>query len=298
MDDQRSNQKEFTPPDGKLVLRVFSYARELTATIEPGTPVLIGSGPSCHIRIEALPPLHSMVTYDGKNAPRLCPVTSVPLVLVNGKLKDGQTGEQITFSDQDTLHIGLRVIVRLMRMEAVAAEPVPLPEPLAQEPTLLNSKESSPDRERENLMHKPLNELTAAELIELLEQEEQQVAEFESNQKSGLQKLLQAVKQVGEGPDREPAPATIPLTSLEAPSSNNQPVIEQEIHYLVEELSELVEDLCKQIQLFAEAESDDGAETTFKKLLREQHDILEKLDTIAELIGDKSDPSPVLRKIA
>ena len=59
-------------------------------------------------------------------------------------------------------------------------------------------------------MNKDLNDLSAAELIELIEQEEHQVAEFETQQQSGLQKLLLAVKQVSQPEAQDAGPVTIP----------------------------------------------------------------------------------------
>ncbi|QDU78558.1 hypothetical protein Pla110_02620 [Polystyrenella longa] len=335
MDDLTSNQQAPYSPGTHLHLRVFSYARELSASLKPGSPVKIGSDPSCEIQIAELPLLHCTISWDGENRPRLTPTVAIPLVLVNGQLNDGKTGEPIDFSDKDTLHIGLRTIVRAISSSAAMAEPattsqpatismatnaaptsaVPMPAapvvasteaPVAsicsnpENSTSPNPGRPTPVRERENLMQKPLNELTAAELIELLEQEEQQVEEFDTQHKSGLQNLLKAVKKVSEEEARKISPATIPLHQVEPVAATKSPAIEQELHYLVEELSELVEDLCDQVQSFAksEAPSPKGAETTFKKLLREQHDILEKLDTIGELIGGDSGPAPIIRKIA
>ncbi|MEZ6045915.1 MAG: hypothetical protein R3C11_10135 [Planctomycetaceae bacterium] len=305
MDDVRPNQEKSTLTEPSYVLRVFSYARELTATVKPNQPVYIGSGPDCHIRIEALPTLHSTVTYDGQQAPLMQLHSPIPPVLLNGKLREGYQDEPISLRLNETIHIGLRVIVRLAsaRSESLPQEkPLPKPsvQPVMETSTSTNSEPSSPVQERENLMNKPLNELTAAELVELIEQEEKRVADFEAQQKSGLSSLLKAIKKVSDEEERNSAPATIPLTHLEQAPANNNPPIERELHFLVEELSELVEDLCEQVQTFAisEASSPAGAETTFKKMLREQHDILEKLDTIAELIGNEPSPPPVIRKAA
>jgi len=128
---------------------------------------LIGAGPRCDLRLggEDMPLLHSIVYQDGET---ICidPVTNAPAVLVNGRpgITELQSG--------DTIEIGsFRMVLHGGNLVSQPADPMP-------------EVEETRD----------LADIFAAELIELIEQEEALIAEHESGRRAGAEALFDAAQ--------------------------------------------------------------------------------------------------------
>lgn len=157
------------------------------------------------------------------------------------------------------------------------------------------------------MLDKPIKELSAAELVDLIEQEQKMVDDYEQHRQEGAATLLKVAHSIAQqsrtsAPDRSTekldAPITIPLPTLQTPKqSTADSEVEQELHVLVEELSELVGELCQQVSQFSSQDHTDEPANTiaFRNLVNEQHAILEQLETISELLNA---PSHNNRKIA
>ena len=142
-------------------------------TASPLRPILrdrflIGAGPRCDLRLggDEMPVLHSIVHLDGST---ICidPVAAAPPLLVNGQsgMTELQSGDEIAIG-------GFRMI---LHAADIAAEAMPNAAPGVQEPV-------------------DLAELSAAELVDLIEQEEALVDEYEAGRRAGAEALLDAVE--------------------------------------------------------------------------------------------------------
>lgn len=129
---------------------------------------LIGSGPRCDLRLggDEMPLLHSIVHLDGDT---ICidPVANSPQMLVNGQ--PGMT--ELKSSDEITIG-GFRMI---LHGADLAFQTVADPETVVDTPV-------------------DLAELSAAELVDLIEQDEALIEEYEAGLEAGANALLDAVQ--------------------------------------------------------------------------------------------------------
>lgn len=156
---------------------------------------LIGAGSTCDLRLggEGVPALHSIITVNGRDI-QLEAIAAEPALLVNGRKI-----QQTSLSDGDLIVIGdVELVARLEAGHTPAAAQATAADALLTVET-----------------ERPLAELSAAELVERIEQEELQIEATERRRHEGRIALLEAVaakagKSTTTGPQsgaRAPVPA-------------------------------------------------------------------------------------------
>ena len=131
---------------------------------------LIGAGSTCDLRLggERMPALHSIITVHPHEI-HLEAIAAQPPLAVNGRAV-----QQAMIADGDVIGIGeVELLARLV------AGPAPAPAQATLTPRI--------DVDR------PVAELSAAELVELIEQEEREIEDFESRQRAGAEALVDAL---------------------------------------------------------------------------------------------------------
>lgn len=175
---------------------------------------LIGSGKRCDLRLGgAVPPLHSIIYRDGNDV-WLDVIASKPAVKVNGR-----TAQCVRLRDGDLIEIAsfqfhLRSTIHTTR-QAVAAKAAHISE-------LPEEIETS------------LAEMSAAELVERLAQELEDVDEFDDQRETGAEALLAAALELDEEIELQEAhPAAIPMPDRLGAATPDQAAFLGEIEELV-----------------------------------------------------------------
>ncbi len=175
----KNSQTESAPP--------LSFEIARGSTRYPVRPIrtdrfLIGSGRFCDLRLggEGIPVIHSVIRHDGEEAWIDVLVPSPPLV-VNGEIE-----HSATISDGDQIRIGCF-------------------EFYVQKPTIQSDAKQQRQTEdgqdianilKNELVEQPKpQELSAAELVEKLEQEHELVDRYEARREMGARALLQAISE-------------------------------------------------------------------------------------------------------
>lgn len=153
-----------------------------------GDRFLIGAGSHCHLQLggEHVPMLHSLLVIQGHTA-SLEAVVPEPPLLVNGEVC-----RQVELSDEDTVTIGEFEFVfhRLLSNE---------PE------SQVSAQELSVPFEAEQLA-----QLSATELVALLEDEATTIDDYQTRREMGAAALLDAAHRIGEGAH----PAIVPMATF------------------------------------------------------------------------------------
>lgn len=290
MSESNDQQPETEAQELKLVVRCSQRNQEEIEefVLLPEQRILIGSGSLCHLNSSngKLPILHSILTNQSGELV-IQAVVPAPELKVNGLVC-----ERCVLQHHDRLEIGDQVDFQINLPDQA--------DEFDRKKTEQKSDNQRIDREQkdETMTEKPLKDLTAAELVELIEQEQKVVDEYEQQRQEGAASLLKVIHSIAEQQKTQSdstelldAPITIPLPTMRTEShQSGSSDVEQELHYLVEELSELVGELCHQVDQFSQAEQTDepGNTIAFRNLVNEQHAILEQLDTISELLQGSS----------
>jgi hypothetical protein len=157
---------------------------------------LIGGGEGCHLRLGggAMPALHSIVLVEANDI-WLDAIADVPPLFVNGEME-----RSVRLTDGDTIRIAsFEFVVRQSPAAAAREAGVSVAESSQSELTGSIIEAPEPD---------PAN-LSATELVSLLERDEKLLEEFETSRRLGAAALLQAIAQRSERPQiagRIPAP--------------------------------------------------------------------------------------------
>src|SRR5262245_42914389 len=133
---------------------------------------LIGAGSTCDLRLggEGMPALHSLITVSGREI-TLEAIAAAPALTVNGRQI-----QTTLLHDGDIIGVG--EVEFLARFEA------------GQTPNgaqMISAPPVAIDADR------PVAELSAAELVDRIEEEEKQVEDFEARQQTGAHALVQAI---------------------------------------------------------------------------------------------------------
>ncbi|HLJ10252.1 MAG TPA: FHA domain-containing protein [Planctomycetaceae bacterium] len=157
---------------------------------------LIGAGSTCDLRLggDRMPALHSIITVAGREI-ALEAIAAEPVLAVNGR-----PVQNVTLHDGDVIVIGeVELLARLEAGHAPAGVETPAPA-------------AGPSTEAD----RPASELSAPELVDLIEREEAQIEDFQQRQQAGAKALVDAVlarahRRAGERPAdagvRAPVPA-------------------------------------------------------------------------------------------
>lgn len=153
-----------------------------------GDRFLIGAGSHCHLQLggDGVPMLHSLLVIEGQNAV-LEAVVAEPPLLVNG-----EACRLVQLLDEDIVAIGDFEFVfhRLVSSE-----------PAAQ--VAAGKRHSSPEVSGVA----QTSQLSTSELVALIEDESQQISEFNRNRELGAAALLDAARQAGATEH----PASVPM---------------------------------------------------------------------------------------
>lgn len=150
---------------------------------------LIGAGERCDLRLggDEMPAVHSVVHIDGQDV-WLETLADSPDVRVNGR-----PTRSAALEPGDELEIGS---FSLTLHRTTSAEPV-------QTPRTHGTSVSEIPAEEELAHPLDVEELTARQLVDLIDQEEALIEEFEARRQMGAQALMDVVKQRFADPDAE-----------------------------------------------------------------------------------------------
>jgi hypothetical protein len=157
---------------------------------------LIGAGTTCNLRLggDDMPALHSIIVTSGREI-TLEAIAGKPALAVNG-----QFVSSMLLRDGDIIHVGQFEL--LARVEAGRAAVAIAP---AAEGDLVIVAE------------RPVTDLSAAELVDLIEHEEREIDEFEARQQVGMKALVQAIMSRADRPAHKGLPGDDTRTPIPAP---------------------------------------------------------------------------------
>lgn len=244
---------------------------------------LIGAGETCDLRLggENMPALHSIITVAGREI-ALEAIAAEPALIVNGRRV-----EHVDLHDGDLIAVG--EVELLAHFEAsrppAQTEPEPLPAGLEVE--------------------RPVADLSASELIDLIEHEERQIEEFEQRQNVGAKALTEAIMGRARRAASRPADAGV-RAPIPAPhflskrpqilaaqtrqselNSDRDPAFQKEIEELGRQLSSLSQEMKGNSDRAVERETTyaDAADTllnTQEKLVSQLEVLLDQVQTLKE----------------
>lgn len=249
---------------------------------------LIGAGSTCDLRLggEGIPALHSIITVNGREI-QVEAIAAEPALLVNGRRLPHSL-----LHDGDLIVIG--DIELVARLEA------------GHTPAGAQTAQPTGDSER------PLSELSASELVDLIEREEEQIADFEARQQAGRSALAQAVmararRQSGQQADnagvRAPVPAPHFLSKrpqILAAQTRHAQINERDVAFErdLEELAAQLANLSSEIQgSSARATERESQFTSAADLLLEtQHKLASQLETLLDHVQELKSQEPPAQK--
>jgi len=252
-----------------------------------GDRCLIGSGEKCDMRLggPGIPLLHSLLYQDGTDI-WLDVISLSPQLLVNGKPhSEGNVapGDHIAID-------GFEFIIRQTDSPEAAG--------LADPHQIVESGQADvepPD----------VSELSALELVELIEQEEKLIEEFDSRREAGAEALLQTIRSRmdaightvtndpdlvdGEQPQIQDPTPTLSLNSIvdNEPELQSDPSMLHQIEAVLEELDLFSEALQKRSETLVKRESTFADATS--ALLDMQNKMAAQLETLTKRLAELPD---------
>ena len=151
---------------------------------------LIGSGVNCNLRIgeEGFPPLHSII-LNGPEGPEIELVSSHDELIINGK-----SCEHTVLKQDDQIQIGkITLVVHQQELNGVIMDHSHTPEShneTDQEQAHIVPFPAKDSIHEEEMIDQDLSELSAEELVDLIQEEENLITEFEKGIEAGYQALL------------------------------------------------------------------------------------------------------------
>jgi hypothetical protein len=220
---------------------------------------LIGAGERCDLRLggEGMPAVHSVVHLDGREI-WLETLVDSPSVRVNGRVT-----RSAALEPGDDLEIGS---FSLTLHRTTSTEPVPAPR-------IYGASVSEILTEEELSNPLDVEELTALQLVDLIDQEEALIEEFEARRRLGAQALMDAVKQRFANPDAEDEPVA------EEPATPAQ--LLGELQAAIISLNEFAQEFEQRTEKLSQPETQRVA----KSLLDFQQQIVSRLDGVLEKIA-------------
>lgn len=281
-----------------LVLEVINGKTEQKLRPVLNHRFLIGSASTCHLQIgdETFPPLHSIILI-GPDHAEIDTVASSPLLILNGENRDCATLHQ-----GDQIEIGgvqLRVHLQESQKEQMddqqeQAHIVPFPD-----------SENLLEEENEN----SLSDLSAEELVDLIEAEEQMIEEYEANLQTGLSALLheagvseeQVSSHARENASKEEnqkwAEIRVQLAKITGqPVEEHSGTFESELEQIIAHLSSVAEELETRSKEIDEREKEYSEAS--ESLLESQQQLSDQLDYLlakAEEMNLKNEAGQIRR---
>ncbi|HEY3967862.1 MAG TPA: FHA domain-containing protein [Planctomycetaceae bacterium] len=265
-----------------LILEVTRGSTRFRRRPVTSTRFLIGSGTTCDLRLggDDMPALHSIITTSGREI-SLEAIAAAPALAVNGR-----PIQSVLLRDGDLISVGQ--VELLARLEAGHA-------PAVIAPTAAGAQ-SAMDAER------PLADISAAELVDLIEQEEREIEEFEGRQQVGMKSLVQAIMSRADRPAHKPLSNSEMRTPIPAPhflskkpqgvmarARQAQQAADQLIHEDLEKLGEQLSSLSQELKGSSEratrreaqfASATDELLDTQQKLVSQLGVVLDQVQTL------------------
>jgi hypothetical protein len=258
---------------------------------------LIGAGSTCDLRLggNEVPALHSIITVSGREI-GLEAIAAEPALTVNGRIV-----HTASLHDGDVIAVG--DVELLARFEAGHS-------PVGAQMTKGPSAHGEGDR--------PAPERSAAELVDLIDQEQGEIEDFEQRQRDGAQALVSAimgrvrhrdVSRPAEAGIRAPVPAPHFLskrpqilaaqTRQPQNSAERDPVAQQELEALGRQLTTLSQEIKGNSQRAAQREAHYASATDV--LLETQDKLVTQLEVLidrVQTLSAQESPLPKPRAIA
>ncbi len=279
---------------------------------------LIGSGTNCHLQIgeENFPPLHSII-LNGPEGAEIELITSGSELIINGEKTESailtqgdevQIG-QIKFNVHQQESIGeLMAPSQNISQKQVEINPVKtnaedthteeahiVPFPAMDSPEEDQVEENQVE---ENQADKNLSELSAEELVDMIQEEEQLIEEYESGVQAGYSALLheagiseEQININSTEPETNEDEWNLlrlklsqivghPLSNHDASDHQNQAVNENDLNQVVLQLCEFAEELEQRSILISNREKEYSAAT--EELLNSQKILAEQIDYLLQ----------------
>lgn len=250
---------------------------------------LIGSGNTCDLRMggEGMPALHCIITTSGRDI-TLEAIAAEPPLTVNGRVV-----RSTLLHDGDIIGIG--EVELLARLEAGHA-PAGAEQARAASVTAIDAE-------------RPVSELSAAELVDLIEHEEREIEEFEGRQKVGMKALVQAIMSRAERPARKGLAGSQTGTPIPAPhflskrpqgvvtrARHAQQAADQMIREDLEKLGEQITNLSQELKGTTERATRRDAQfaSATDELLDTQQKLVSQLEVVLDQVQTlKASEAPV-----
>jgi len=269
----------------------------------PGPRFLIGADERCDLRLggEGIPSLHSIITING---PEICleALSENPPLFVN----DRQVTSAVLW-DGDLIRIG--AIELRARVTELLPGGAPAQVPVTAEPQGLEDADLD------------LADLSAAELIELIEREEAEVAQFERRQRLGARALLETLEEraaqrsparhqrhapeerirrphfLGTAPARVEAPRAAEKSA--APPTPAADLTQAELLRSIEELGQALHQISQELQRRSEraTEREAGYVAATTTLVETQQQLVSQMELLTEQVQSmQSTPAERLKR--
>lgn len=281
----------------QVVLEITRGRTRFRSRPVTGSRFLIGAGITCDLRLGAgdVPAIHSILTIHGGEV-HLEAINPVPALVVNGK-----TVRETTLCDGDTIAIGE---VELRAKMSVGKDPV-------------NSQAVIAKGRAEALDDVPLSDLSAVDLIDRIEAEEQMIDNFEERRRTGAAALTQALFSRAHRKAERPAEDETRKRSVPAPHflskrpqvlaargrQDNAPAevnLQNELEQLGKQLATLSQELKHNAQRASAREAEFATATDV--LMETQQKLISRFEMlmshVEQLQQQKQAPSPMNRAIA
>jgi hypothetical protein len=218
---------------------------------------LIGAGERCDLRLGGadMPPLHSILYVDGVDV-WIDAIADGPELKVNG-----EATRSTHLADGDEIELGT---FQLALRDTGAESPPPILQAFS-----ADDFEDEPEIDPSTL--------TPAELIELIEQEEELIEEFEARKRMGIETLMKTLRETQ--PDAEPAPQPAIQRSVETGSPRDLLV---ELETAISSLTRFAEELEQR----ASRLSHQDFQRTAATLLDFQQQIIGRLDAVLAKVAE------------
>ena len=249
-------------PAPSLVLEICSGQTRFPLRPVKSNRFLIGAAEGCDLRLGGadMPPLHSIVHVDHVET-LLETVTLTPPLSVNGLVV-----ESVLLQDGDRIGIG--------PFEFLAHRPTPATESSSNEAQSANLEIAVDD----DTAHQPaVSELSAAELVELIEDEERQVEQFEQRRQLGANALVDAVAERIDLAETNP-PAIL------AESQDETGETHEELVQLLEQANSLAAELKQRTEQLADREAAQLQLT--EAVFESQQQLAFRLESLVSRIAD------------
>lgn len=172
-----SDESSQPPNPVSLVLEVTRGRTQFRRRPVKGPRFLIGAGSTCDLRLggDPMPALHSLITIQGSEV-HIEAISPQPTLLVNR-----EQVQMTVLHDGDVIRIGE---MELLAHLAVGFSPAQ---------TQVDAPPAAVELPIPDVAADAVSDLSAAELVELIEQEEREVERYEARRREGAQALAQAI---------------------------------------------------------------------------------------------------------